>query len=117
MNNMISHDSIEHTDSAGSLKHGTERLHTDGYNCSFRLEKGALRCLETGETFKPEELSIAEILRFEGKSDPDDMSVVYALESSTGTKGTLTDAFGAYASPEMSEFIALVPDRRTKRAA
>ncbi len=27
------------------------------------------------------------------------MSIVYAIESTTGTRGTLVDAFGVYSSP------------------
>jgi hypothetical protein len=34
--------------------------------------------------------------RFEGDSNPDDSSIVYAISSNTGLKGTLVDAYGAY---------------------
>jgi hypothetical protein len=43
-------------------------------------------------------LTIVEHHRFEGMSDPDDSSVVYALEASNGLKGLLVDAYGAYAN-------------------
>jgi hypothetical protein len=33
------------------------------------------------------------------------MSIVYAIESQSGVRGTLTDAFGLYSSPTISEFI------------
>lgn len=43
--------------------------------------------------------------RFEGISDPDDMSVVYAIESGDGTRGIIGDAFGVYANPELGGFL------------
>ena len=33
------------------------------------------------------------------------MSVVYAIETSDGIRGTLTDAFGVYSDPDVSNFI------------
>ena len=71
-----------------------------------------LRALESGKTFKPEDLVIREYHRFEGVSDPDDMSIVYAIESQSGTRGTLVDAFGVYSNPAVSAFLKDVPVRR-----
>jgi hypothetical protein len=52
---------------------------------------------------------IREFLRFEGVSDPDDMAIVYAIESTDGTRGALVDAFGAYSSPTVGAFLHHVP--------
>ena len=41
----------------------------------------------------------------EGASDPDDMSIVYAIEGESGARGTLVDAFGAYSDPTVSSFL------------
>jgi hypothetical protein len=49
-------------------------------------------------TFGSDDLTIVEHYRFEGISDPDDSSVVYALEAPTGLKGVLVDAYGPYAN-------------------
>lgn len=43
--------------------------------------------------------------RFEGTSDPDDMSVIYALEARDGMRGTLTDACGSYADPAVGAVV------------
>jgi hypothetical protein len=53
---------------------------------------------------------ISEHHRFEGASDPDGMALVYAIESSTGVRGTLADAFGVYSDPLVGAFIADVKD-------
>ena len=52
--------------------------------------------------FRAEDLTIREFHRFEGVSDPDDMSIVYAIESRDGTRGTLVDAFGVYSNPAVT---------------
>jgi hypothetical protein len=40
------------------------------------------------------------------------MAIVYAIESTDGTRGSLVDAFGTYASPTVSAFLHGVPIRR-----
>src|SRR5205814_1517307 len=65
-----------------------------------------------GKTFGAHELIIREFQRFEGVSDPDDMAIVYAIESTDGTRGSLVDAFGVYSNPTVSAFLHDVPIRR-----
>lgn len=38
---------------------------------------------------------ITEVFRFEGMSNPDDSSVLYAIESEDGDKGIIIDAYAA----------------------
>jgi len=40
---------------------------------------------------------VDEFHRFEGMSNPDDNSIVFAISSDDGIKGTLVDAYGIYA--------------------
>src|SRR5213593_1700193 len=68
-----------------------------GFSDGFRVVDGNLRVLTTGKLLRPEDLVIREVYRFEGISDPDDMAIVYAIESTAGIRGTLIDAFGVYA--------------------
>jgi hypothetical protein len=56
---------------------------------------------------------IREYHRFEGVADPDDMAIVYAVESLDGTRGLLADAFGVHSNPIVSAFLRDVPIRRT----
>ena len=83
-----------------------------GFSEHFGVAGGGLRAIEGGQTFRAEELMIREYHRFEGVSDPDDMSIVYAIESRDGTRGTLVDAFGVYSNPAVSTVLARVPIRR-----
>ncbi len=94
-----------------------EELGRRGFTEHFEVIGGQLRAVESGKTFRAEELAIREYRRFEGVSDPDDMAIVYAIESQTGTRGVLVDAFGVYSNPVVSEFLKDVPIHRTPPAA
>lgn len=56
-------------------------------------------------TFAPSQVSIAEWHHFEGVSDPDDMAILYAIETRTGVRGTIADAFGVYTDPSVGRFM------------
>ena len=86
-----------------------DELARRGFTDWFRVVEGNLRVLTTGKLLKPEDLVIREVYRFEGISDPDDMAIVYAIESTAGIRGTLIDAFGVYADPAMAAVLADVP--------
>lgn len=76
-------------------------LKARGFTADFEYVEGAFRVLGSERVFRGNELSIVEHHRFEGVSDPDDMSVVYAIEASDGMRGTIVDAFGVYANPKL----------------
>jgi hypothetical protein len=69
-----------------------------GFTTDLRAVDRALRTA-TGEMLWPRDLVIREVHRFEGVSDPDDTEVLFAIESVSGVRGTLADAFGVYADP------------------
>ena len=83
-----------------------------GFTEQFKAGPAGLFAVRTGQTFAPSEVTICEDYRFEGESDPDDMSIVYAIESRDGTRGTLVDAFGVYADPAVGSILEHVPIRR-----
>jgi hypothetical protein len=82
-----------------------------GFTADLRAVNGTLRAA-TGEILWPRDLTIREIHRFEGVSDPDDTEILYAIESAGGVRGTLADAFGVYADPETALALRDVPIRR-----
>jgi quercetin dioxygenase-like cupin family protein len=90
-----------------------ERLNGEGYTAHFGVVGNRLRAFESGEAFEAHEVVIREYQRFEGVSNPDDMAVVYAIESANGIRGSLVDAFGVYSDPRVSTFLQDVPIRRT----
>jgi hypothetical protein len=76
-----------------------------GFTDDFKATDEGLVSLRTEKVYAPADVKIANFFRFEGPSDPDDMSILYAIETNDGVKGTLVDAYGTYASPEVNEFI------------
>jgi hypothetical protein len=88
----------------------TEFLQGKGFTEEFQICAEGLKALNTGKVYQPPELKILEHFRFEGISDPDDMAVMYVVETHDGLKGIIVDAFGLYANPELSEFMKEVED-------
>ncbi len=82
------------------------KLEEQGYTDQFRVEKK--RLLSTADPkkkYKPEDIRAANFYRFEGISDPDDMSILYAIETCDGRKGTLVDAYGRYSDEDTGAFM------------
>jgi hypothetical protein len=90
----------------GTLAGTLDDLARRGFGEHFEAARDGIRAIESGRTFRADELTIRELYRFEGVSDPDDMSIVYAIETRDGVRGTLTDAFGVYSDPDVGAFIA-----------
>ncbi|MGZ3837423.1 MAG: hypothetical protein ACXVMS_02070 [Flavisolibacter sp.] len=82
-----------------------EKLEQKGYTDQFRVEKGKLVSTKTQKKYKSKDVMAANFFRFEGISNPDDTSVLYAIETSDGDKGTLIDAYGLYADEQTGEFM------------
>ncbi|MBL7697975.1 MAG: hypothetical protein JNK79_07445 [Chitinophagaceae bacterium] len=99
-----------------SLQACLAKMIAEGYTDDFKATDDGLKSLRTEKMYAPEEVNIVNFYRFEGVSDPDDMSILYVIETNDGLKGTLVDAYGAYASPEVNEFILAV-ERINKKVA
>ncbi|MFL5787872.1 MAG: hypothetical protein ACJ748_07445, partial [Flavisolibacter sp.] len=81
----------------------------DGYVDQFRVEKDRLQSMtDAKKKYKPKDVKAVNFYRFEGDSNPDDMSILYAIETCDGTKGTLVDAYGNYSDDDTGEFMQQV---------
>ncbi len=88
-------------------------LRARGFTADFTIRTETGEASAAGRSFKAEDLTIVEHHRFEGMSDPDDSSILFAIEGSDGTKGLLVDAYGVYADPGIAEVlrkVRVVPD-------
>jgi hypothetical protein len=72
-----------------------------GFTMDFNLAQNCIVCHK--DKFDPDDFEIVEVYRFEGDSDPADEAVVYAIESKSGLKGVLINAYGPYADAMSSE--------------
>lgn len=102
-------DPVEIMTLAGVMDELTGR----GFTEHFVVADRKLRAVGSGKTFPPAGVTISEYHRFEGISDPDDLSILYALETRSGLRGTLADAFGVYADPGVGDFMREVAVRRS----
>lgn len=85
------------------------RLGEKGYTDQFKVERKHLQSLtDSKKRYKPKDVKAVNFFRFEGISDPDDMSILYAIETTDGRKGTLVDAYGLYSDDETGEFMQSV---------
>ena len=92
--------------SYSSLSEAIKDLQDQGYTenlnfCDSGLENKRKSCI-----YPAAELHVKEFYRFEGKTDPGDNSILYAIETSDGHKGLLVDAYGAYSGSIPADIIA-----------
>ena len=89
-----------------------KHLNELGYTQDFAVADGRLHTLSnaSAKTYAPDEITITDFYRFEGDSNPDDMSILYALTASDGTKGTISSAYGPYADTDIDDFLKNVED-------
>ncbi|MES2621919.1 MAG: phosphoribosylpyrophosphate synthetase [Bacteroidota bacterium] len=81
-------------------------LKTRGYDRDFNLRENCIECTNSKKQLSPADFEITEVYRFEGMTNPSDQSILYAIESKDGMKGTLVNAYGPDADPVSQELIA-----------
>ncbi|QIP17281.1 phosphoribosylpyrophosphate synthetase [Spirosoma aureum] len=95
-----------------TLTEALDGLRKQGFTLDYNLKSDRLHCQQDDIELHPADFDIVDVYRFEGMTDPDDSSVVYAIESKSGQRGTLIDAYGPYSeaiSPDMAEKLRYTP--------
>lgn len=108
---MENNDQIPHMK---SLALCLNKMVLEGYDDDFKIGRDGLRSLKTEKIYLPGEINIVNFFRFEGQSDPNDNTIMYVIETSDGLKGTLVDAYGAYADKDLAEFMKQVENIEKK---
>ncbi|MBC6998128.1 hypothetical protein [Cytophaga sp. FL35] len=80
-----------------------------GYSKNFRYAKGKLIETESKKEFGPKQITVIEEHRYEGMSNPSDMSILYVIETSDNDKGIFLMAYGPNADTETAEFFKEIP--------
>lgn len=93
-----------------NLSYCMEKMIGYGYTANFNVVDHMLHHPESGKSYQADQVHVVDFFRFEGVSDPEDNSIMYVIETNDGRKGTLADAFGAYADAEVGEFFLEVED-------
>jgi hypothetical protein len=90
-----------------TLVDATNDLLKRGYTANLSLDGDTVDDKEQGIQMEAEDFEIDEFYRFEGASNPDDMSIVYAVSSEKyKLKGVLVNAYGTYADDSSSAIAA-----------
>jgi len=84
------------------------KLDKEGYTEQYKVENGILHSLTSNIEYHPHDVKAVNFYRFEGPSNPDDMSIVYVIETNDDRKGTLIDAYGVYADEAIGDFMQSV---------
>ncbi|RXK86357.1 hypothetical protein [Filimonas effusa] len=95
-----------------TLSEVLEKLRVKKMDNEFRLEPEGFTAGK-GKTYQPEDLEIIKVFRFEGMTDPSDMSILYIIQAKDGLVGYSLDAYGMYSEHEedYDNFIRLIPTR------
>lgn len=94
-------------ESYGTLSETINGLKKDGYSLDFNVRQERIICHESNMELSPEDFEIDKVYRFEGASNPDDQSVLYAISSSkSGAKGVLVNGYGISADAATDAIIA-----------
>ena len=90
-----------------NLVEATNDLMKRGYTENLSFEGNTVDDKEKRVQMTADDFEIDEFYRFEGQSNPDDSSIVYAVTSDKfNLKGVLINAFGAYANNNSSAIMA-----------
>ena len=81
-----------------------------GYTEDYKVTDAGLKALKTEKIYQPDQIKVTDFHRFEGTSDPADESILYAIETNDGGKGTLVDAFGPSSDTKVTAFMQKVEE-------
>lgn len=81
--------------SFGTLSETINGLIKLGYTHDFNIKDECIVCHRTNITLSPDDFQIDHVYRFEGDSDPEYQSILYAISSTKfDVKGTLVNGYG-----------------------
>lgn len=86
-----------------------QKYQAKGYTNNFKCENNTLVELKTKNVYKPEHITIKREHRFEGMTNPSDMSILYVIETNDGLKGLVTANYGSNSDTELDEFFKNIP--------
>ena len=105
---------VEEVPHMKSLSLLLNKMVLEGFDDDFKIADKGLRSLKTEKVYQPEEINVVNFFRFEGQSDPNDNTIMYVIETTDGLKGTVVDAYGAYADRKLGEFMQHVESMHKK---
>lgn len=94
-------------ESYDTLVEAINALRKQGYTEDFNLQENCLECISGKQQLAPNEFEIDKFFRFEGESNPDDSSILYAISSDEhDLKGVLVNSYSIYSDNLSDEMLA-----------
>ena len=81
------------------------RLEKEGYTDQLKFSEGKIEDIENKVSYTAEQVIGMDEYRFEGMSNPDDQSILFAIEFADGRKGTLVAAYGPLGDADLFAFM------------
>lgn len=86
-----------------------QKYQARGYTASFRCENNLLVELSSKKGYHPNEIFIKRTQRFEGLSNPSDLSILYVIETNDNKKGLVTANYGIDSDTDLDTFFRDIP--------
>ena len=94
-------------ESYGTLSETINGLKKEGYTIDFNIEEENPVNHQANLISSPGDFEIDKVFRFEGETNPDDESILYAISSvKFNIKGVLVNGYGISSDPSTSILIA-----------
>lgn len=82
-------------ESYGTLSETINGLKSEGYTLDFNIQEECLVCDLPSMILSPDDFIIDKVYRFEGETNPEDQSILYAISSRNfNVKGVLINGYG-----------------------
>ena len=88
-----------------TLSEAIEALKEEGFTEDYNLHDKGVHNQRKNSHIPAGDLNVLKVYRFEGNTNPDDNTVLYAIETAKGEKGLLLDAYGVYAGNVSKEML------------
>jgi hypothetical protein len=80
-----------------------------GFTTNYYFQDDKLINTETKTEYVPNDIFIVAEHRYEGMSNPSDLSILYIIKTNNGEKGTLLLGYGPTADLELADFFKKIP--------
>jgi hypothetical protein len=90
-----------------NLVEAIDALRKEGYTEDFNLRENSIVCSAGKYQFSPNEFHIDKYFRFDGDTNPEEESILYAISSNDSqVKGVLVNGYGTSSEPLTDEMLA-----------
>lgn len=77
-----------------TLTQRLSELKSEGYTTNFSIEEDSIINRSNNSEIEIDEFEVDNFYRFEGMTNPSDSSILYAIKTKSGVKGTLVEGYG-----------------------